>query len=211
MAEDDYITDSQVNLLGSTEKAPPSCCTRAGERAVLIGRWIRKEVVIEPLIIIYMMAVFPLMTIRSQYMYEKVAATMGINITVNGNDNETNCDVNISDPFYLQREAVQAETANWSMYFSLANFLPSVIMTLFYGIFSDRIGRRITFILPPIGGMLATLVDMAVIYFDLPIAFLFLEAIEYLFGSKFCCFSYYRSMVGEMKIPKSCPDAYVII
>ena len=131
------------------------------------------------------------MSIRSQYMYQKVAEYM--NVTLDTSNTDTNatdhCKVNDSDPHYILQQEVQAETANWSMYISLAHFLPSLIMTVFYGVYSDNLGRRITFILPPIGSICSTLVTMAMLTFDLPIQFFFLEVVEYLFGGK-CIYSY---------------------
>lgn len=120
-------------------------------------------------------------------MYQKVEESMGVSAQ---NFSDNGCEVNLSDPGYILQQEVQAQAANWSMYISLASFLPNLLMTVVYGIYSDQIGRRITFVLPAIGSILSTLADMAIIDFDLPLPFFFLEVIEYFFGGKWL--SYFK-------------------
>ncbi len=41
----------------------------------------KRTLIVEPLIVLYSLAGMPLMTLRSQFMYQKIASDMGINLT----------------------------------------------------------------------------------------------------------------------------------
>ena len=149
------------------------------------GQAPRRKFVVEPMVFLYTLAAAPLGYLRTELLYSKVALHMGIDLdnltTVNTSNH---CDENSADLSYVLRERVQAEATQWHMYISVSGFLPYFVMNLVFGAYSDRIGRRITFIFPPIGCMVACLVDLTVIWFDLPVYFLFLEALECFFGGK---------------------------
>ncbi len=114
----------------------------------------------------------------------QVAVHMGVDPDSlhGGSNSSSSCDVNTSDPLYQLRERVQAETANWEMYTRLASFLPGLIMPIIIAAVSDKRSRRIMLIIPCIGSMLTALNYMAMVYFNLPIYFFFLNSIEYVFG-----------------------------
>ena len=145
-----------------------------------------RTVVVEPLSILYLVSEIPLMTIRPQYMYQKVAEYMHVDLQNLTDSNATskhgNCDVNTSDPSFILRESVQAETANWQLYVSMATFLPGFVAPLIYGAISDRIGRRYMFIFPTLGSLISTLLYTAMVYFDWPIYFFFLQVVEFMLG-----------------------------
>ena len=68
------------------------------------------------------------------------------------------------------------------MYISLVDFLPAVVMTFVYGSFSDRIGRRLVLIAPIIGSLSTILVQMVIVYFNLPVWCFLFGVVENFFG-----------------------------
>ena len=80
---------------------------------------------------------------------------------------------------YLQ---VQTANTSWNMYISLVNFLPAVVMIIVYGSYSDRIGRRLALISPVLGSIAAILVQMAIVFFDLPVWCFLFCVVEYVGG-----------------------------
>lgn len=152
--------------------------SRSGETSG--SQYRRRQIIIEPLVLFYAMATLPLDMVRTQFLYQKVQDFL--NVSLNNATAQSGCDINKSDMGYILREKVQWEASQWTMYITLVQLVPSFFITLLFGIYSDHLGRRAGLILPPLGCMLSILADMAVITFDLPIYFLFLENVEYLFG-----------------------------
>ena len=71
------------------------------------------------------------------------------------------------------------------MYISLVNYLPAVVMIIVYGSYSDRLGRRIALISPVIGSILSIIVQLAIVYFDLPVWCFLFGVVEYFGGGFF--------------------------
>ena len=145
-------------------------------------RKLRRLIVIEPYYMLFVISGFPSYTLKQQYFYYAVGQSMGIdtNNLTSSIENET-CGVELNDTSYQQRERVQAQSANLSMYIELATFLPSMISMLLYGAYSDKIGRKLLFILPPIGSIIDVLLQMAIIYFELPVWVFFFSRIGSVF------------------------------
>ena len=139
-----------------------------------------RAVVVEPALVLYMISSGCIHSLRTQFLVRRVAGMM----VVTANMTSHTCQVNRSDPAYITREKIQAHTAIWSMYLAMANLIPMILMTLYLGSVSDRHGRRLCLILPAIGTILGAIVDISVIYFNLPIYMLFLEVLETFFGGK---------------------------
>ena len=55
-------------------------------------------------------------------------------------------------------------------------------MIVVYGSYSDKLGRRIALISPAIGSILSIIVQLAIVYFDLPVWCFLLGVVEYLGG-----------------------------
>ena len=98
---------------------------------------------------------------------------------------------------------VQAVSSQWNMYMSLVDYLPAVIMTFIYGSYSDTIGRRLAIISPIIGSICTILVQMFIVYFDLPVWCFLFGVVEYFFGGFYLLitgtFAYLADTVPEEK------------
>ena len=94
-------------------------------------------------------------------------------------------------------------SSEWNMYMSLVDYLPATIMILVYGSYSDRIGRRLALITPVIGSICTILVQMAIVFFDLPVWCFLFCVVEYFFGGFYLiitgCFAYLADTVPEEK------------
>lgn len=62
------------------------------------------------------------------------------------------CETNTSTLRYEHQVFVQQETSTWTLYMTIANGAPGIILTLFYGTYSDKFGRK-TFLLVPLVGI----------------------------------------------------------
>ena len=86
---------------------------------------------------------------------------------------------------------------------SLVEYLPAVIMTLIYGSYSDTIGRRLALVSPVIGSISSILVQMCIVYFDLPVWCFLFGVVEYFFGGFYVLitgiFAYIADTVPEEK------------
>lgn len=86
---------------------------------------------------------------------------------------------------------------------SLVNFIPGLIMLFVIGSYSDRLGRKIALITPCFGSICGILLQMAIVYFDLPVWVFLFGVVEYLFGGLYAvftgCFAYIADTVPQEK------------
>ena len=142
-----------------------------------------RRIVVEPALVLYAFAGFPMMTVYHQYFLRSVGYEMGLdydNLTITAN---VTCGTSHNDTTFLQREAVQAKAARWTLYIDLAILIPLIASTVIFGGLSDRIGRQICFILPPIGSIWSTALYLCVIHFNLSYKYFFLSVVEQCLGS----------------------------
>ena len=178
--------------------------------------WFRKlrcSIVIEPYYMLFVVSEFPRYTLLQQYFYYAVGQSMGIdtNNLTSSIENET-CGVEPNDTSYQQRELVQAQSAKLSMYVELVVFLPAIISKLLYGAYSDKIGRKLLFILPPIGLIIDILFQMAIIYFELPVwVFFFAATGTIIFGDHTMVFMAMYSYIADTVPPQKRAIRMVII
>jgi len=144
----------------------------------------RCGIIVEPLLILYLVAGFPYMSISSQFLVHKAADTLGINIqNISDSLNETDtCLIDKNDTIYQAHQQVSALASQWNMYKTLVAFIPALIAPLIFGALGDRIGRRMLMISPCIGSILSVSITMVIIKFDLPMWCILLTSVEDLFG-----------------------------
>ena len=90
------------------------------------------------------------------------------------------------DPFPLQ---VQTDASYVQLGITMFSALPSIIVTLFMGGWTDKVGRRPALIAPTLGSALEAAVVLVVMYFKLPVYFLFIGG--FLHG----IFGYYATII----------------
>ncbi|XP_035697899.1 solute carrier family 46 member 3-like [Branchiostoma floridae] len=108
-------------------------------------RSLRDIITVEPVIALYMMALNLQTPVLQQVVWVKSCLSMF---------NQTFCDgLEKSDNVELQ-DAVQSQASIWILANVIALTIPSIIVTVFVGPWSDRVGRKVAMILPALGGCL---------------------------------------------------------
>ena len=166
-------------------------------------------IVVEPYLLLYNIADKAMDSVFSQYLYISVGHSMGIdvnNLTIPGdNSSRGNCDLNQSSDAFLEREKVQSATAEMSLHINLVGMLPTIFALLVLGSMSDRVGRKINFIIPPIGGIFKAALVMIAVHFNLPPAVFYGNTVELLLGGlplvQAGCFTYIADTAAEKYIP----------
>ena len=72
---------------------------------------------------------------------------------------------------------VQGLASYFQIVFSLCNAVPSIIVCLFMGAWSDSVGRKPVLILSVLGSVLECTIILVIIYYDLPLWLLFIGGV----------------------------------
>ena len=107
--------------------------------------------------------------------------------------------------FETERDA-QSAASKWLLYITLTIYIPSILVTLVAGGWSDRIkyGRRLMMVIPLMGGCWLTVVVLIVVHLKLSIGYLFLGSTPYGFtgGSTLHYLAMY-SYVSDVSSPET--------
>lgn len=100
---------------------------------------------------------------------------------------------------------MQTDASYVQLGISLFSSIPSIIITLFIGGWSDKVGRRPALIAPTLGSALEALVVLFVMYFKLPIYCLFIGGFlhgicGYYTTMILACMAYVADTTEESKI-----------
>ena len=139
-------------------KAPPSC-----------------NITVEPVTFFYACAMILHTPVIQQYVYSRVALSRGLTVS-NYQSDATKCELSASGDSYRYRESrnsVQAEASLVHLGIVLSASVPSIVMALLLGAWSDKVGRKIVMLLPIIGGLIDTTCILVVMYANLPVYALF--------------------------------------
>ena len=133
-------------------------------------RTLRSKVTVEPVVFLYMFAVFLSYSAFQQLSYKAVCErTLNCTTTkANGSwfsnastEDSGDCSINQS----AVEQAVETETSHWVLYVNLAAGVPSILVSVFVGGVSDHLGGRKPFlILPAIGSVLNASIILMVVY-----------------------------------------------
>lgn len=122
-----------------------------------------------------------------QFVYSRLESDLlrEENVTLNRSVDNSHCVATIgndSGAWIVAR--AQNMASSWQLYLSLVGGIPSVFATILLGSFSDRIGRKIIFLLPALGAALRSATYCAVSYWELPLyCLLIVHGIEGCTGS----------------------------
>ncbi|XP_071943718.1 proton-coupled folate transporter-like [Antedon mediterranea] len=72
----------------------------------------------------------------------------------------------------VEEDYVQVLTAEWTTVFLLCQSLPALFVILYVSTWSDRVGRKITLIVPAVGLLVASVSFTSVYLFELPVPYL---------------------------------------
>ena len=134
-----------------------------------------KSITVEPVTFFYACAMILHTPVIQQYVYSRVAMSRGLAVSSYQSD-ATKCEFDASVDSYSYRESrntVQAESSLVHLGIVLSASVPSILMALLLGAWSDKVGRKIVMLLPIIGGLVDTTCILIVMYANLPVYALF--------------------------------------
>nr|XP_060626866.1 lysosomal proton-coupled steroid conjugate and bile acid symporter SLC46A3 [Anolis sagrei ordinatus] len=132
----------------------------------------KKILVVEPVIAIYMLSYSLNTPLVQQYLYRRIWEET-TNSTFIDDDNISHCGVNQSDPTYLVQKEVQEKAALLTMKVGLSGAIPSIVMAFILVSNGERCGRKISLVLPLLGSLIYNIFYSMMSYFSLPLVLLF--------------------------------------
>lgn len=146
------------------------CMTAVGrscrEFFFAVGQFCKVYITVEPVILIYMVAIFMEVSITSDLMSTKNCLKY-TNVT-----NESFC----SDLDPDDRRVVKKETSKWVSYYSACMFAFTLLSSSYVGSWSDIFSRKYTMLIPPVGSIFATIVAILNGYYiDWPIGLILIS------------------------------------
>ncbi|XP_023930958.1 solute carrier family 46 member 3 isoform X1 [Lingula anatina] len=150
----------------------------------------RLFIAISGVLFLYVISSSAYSPLTDQYVYSALARQYGL--PCGDNDTQHSCQKsqsqcmkdNTSDPLYDLREKVEGESSSWVLYITVPKAIITVPLSLLYGSYSDRGGRKIPILMPCIGLLINYVIVGVVIFFQLDLYFIAIAcAVEALFGS----------------------------
>ncbi|XP_077867324.1 lysosomal proton-coupled steroid conjugate and bile acid symporter SLC46A3-like [Saccoglossus kowalevskii] len=146
------------------------------ESTPLISHPVRKWpiVTVEPIVLLFMFGKGVYITSFPQYIRSRIAEDYEVSglDTTNGT-----CYANISSSEYIMQEQIQKQATMWTLYFTATSQFIAMFVATILGAYSDKAGRKIPLMLPPVGAALNGLNYLIVIYLHLPLWTLFFGAV----------------------------------
>ncbi|XP_061484476.1 lysosomal proton-coupled steroid conjugate and bile acid symporter SLC46A3 [Rhineura floridana] len=142
----------------------------------------KKILVVEPVIAVYMFASSVLSPLMQQYVYRRLWEET-INSTFIDNDSVSSCELNQSDPTYLKQKEVQEKASLFALKMDLSGAALSILVAFVLVANGDRWGRKISLAFPLVGNLISSFFLSVMSYWSLPLSLLFITAfISGLFG-----------------------------
>jgi len=123
---------------------------RKGSWVLRVFRLCFSEITVEPVLFLYMLSTFSLYALFQDLVYSRVCTSTYP---------ESDLCSKLQDPEYdLQLETVQRLSSHWILMSTISLVIPSILIAIYLGSWSDKFGRKWPVVLPPFGGILACLV-----------------------------------------------------
>ena len=141
-------------------------------------------------------------TLQPQYIEERLAQDRNYTLVKDNGANGTCTSMNNSDPDYVIQQEIAADMATWSMVNSALTYLPGVFLAPFYGVLSDRLGRRATFYIPIVAHVACCIMLFLIMYLRLPLVVLVFANLLDGLGGYICfliagCYAYISDISTE--------------
>ena len=163
-----------------------------------------RRITVEPLAFFFSASVGAVATLQPQYIEERLAQDRNYTLVKDNGANGTCTSMNNSDPDYVIQQEIAADMATWSMVISALTYLPVVFLAPFYGVLSDRLGRRTTLYIPVVAHTVFCILLLLIVYLRLPLAVLvFANFIDGLGGYAFYLSSGCYAYISDISTEKS--------
>ncbi|KAJ3589560.1 hypothetical protein NHX12_010405 [Muraenolepis orangiensis] len=121
---------------------------------------------VEPVVALFAFAAFLVYPLVQQYVYRRLWQQL---TNSSYPDHTAPCGLNDTGNHSTYHEEVQRQAALFSLYTQLFSTIPSLVVTLVLVAYSDQRGRKVTIIMPLIGGLIYCLSFLTVSFFELNI------------------------------------------
>ncbi len=129
-------------------------------------------VTVEPLVFLITFSLGAAGVVQPLYIEERLAQDRNYTLVKDNGENGTCINMNTSNPDYVIQQEIAADLATWSMVNSVLISLPTVFLAPFYGVLSDRIGRKLTFAIPLVAHISQSILLLLILYLQLPLEIL---------------------------------------
>eukprot|EP00794_Sanderia_malayensis_P005304 gene5304-5973_t len=129
----------------------------------------------EPAFLLYVFGLLLHMPLVQQYVYYRISLREGFPYKFSGH--ESSCQgITVNSTLKELQQKVQAQTAYFHIGSSMCNTVPSVVVCLFLGTWSDKIGRKPVMSIGLLGAVLEAIFTLLTMYLHLPIFVLYVGA-----------------------------------
>jgi len=169
-----------------------------------LPRW-RRYLTVEPVVLFYTFGLFMSLPVLTQYVYYRVSKSKGFPYNISDTSEEGCVDDGGNSSMKELEKEVQDIAAKIDMGNVLFLSLPSILMVLLLGPWTDTGGRRPALLAPPIGSAIEAILILIIMYLDWPVYILFVgEAINGFSGfatiMTMAAFSYVSDITTEQKL-----------
>uniref|UniRef100_A0A8D0L426 Lysosomal proton-coupled steroid conjugate and bile acid symporter SLC46A3 n=1 Tax=Sphenodon punctatus TaxID=8508 RepID=A0A8D0L426_SPHPU len=143
----------------------------------------KKVLVVEPVIFIYVFAYSLSSPLQQQYIYRRLWEETNNSSYIDGS-NISHCEINQSNPTYIKQKDVQEKASLFAMEMDLTGSVLSLLVAFVLVANGDRHGRKISLVLPSMGALVFNAFFSVLSYFSMSLSILFVAAfVCSLFGS----------------------------
>ncbi|XP_057308878.1 proton-coupled folate transporter-like [Hydractinia symbiolongicarpus] len=151
------------------ESSLSGACLKEQKQRFSFKRVLRK-ITVEPVTFCYACALILHAPLIQQYVYHRVSQDHGLPSCINNDVSSCELSTEAEDSKLFQvRKDVQSMTSYIYLGIILSASLPSLVMALLLGSWSDKVGRKIVIILPVIGGLLESTCIIVTIFTRAPL------------------------------------------
>ncbi|XP_053168054.1 solute carrier family 46 member 3 isoform X2 [Hemicordylus capensis] len=132
----------------------------------------KKNLVVEPVLALYMFAYNLSSPLVQQYVYRRLWAEL-VNSSFVDNHNVSHCALNQSDPTYLKQKEVQETASLFAMKMNLSGSVLSILIAIILVGNGDRCGHKLSLLLPLVGSLVSSIFLSVMANYSLPLPLLF--------------------------------------
>ncbi|XP_054829860.1 solute carrier family 46 member 3 [Eublepharis macularius] len=132
----------------------------------------KKTLIVEPVICMYMFAYSLYFPLGQQYVYRRIWEET-VNSSFRDDDNVSHCELNQSDPIFLKQKEVQEKASLFAMKMDLSGAILNILVAFVLVANGDCCGRKISLILPLVGNLVSSIFLSAMSYYSLPLPLLY--------------------------------------
>ena len=126
-------------------------------------------ITIEPSLVLYVMFWWPYMAASNQYVYARFKEDYNLTSTSDTNDTLSKCSSDKNSTYYFLEQEAQKASAHFNLYAYSASSAIAILVVFAYGPMSDRLGRRVPFILTAIGSCVKMTLVVLTVAFNWPL------------------------------------------